>query len=101
MHIYICVCATRAGSEVRGVHTLEPAVGPGPLTMPLTSHVAASRPIHHAARAPALSVPLYAYKAGGASRPFREQRAESQPHANSEEDVEASPSPLLEVAHLP
>jgi len=44
---------------VRGVHTLEPTVGPGPLTMPLTSHVAASRPIHHAARAPALSVPLY------------------------------------------
>ena len=86
---------------MRGVHTLEPTVGPGPLTMPLTSHVAASRPIHHAARAPALSVPLYAYKAGGASRPFREQRAESQPHANSEEDIEASPSPLLEVAHLP
>ena len=47
--------------------------------MPLTSHVAASRPIHHAARAPALSVPLYAYEAGGASRPFREQRANPMP----------------------
>ena len=94
-------CEERGAQEVRGVHTLEPAVSPGPLTMPLTSHVAASRPIHHAARAPALSVPLYAYKAGWASRPFREQRAESQPHANSEEDVETSPSPLLQVAHLP